>query len=119
VNKFEMVDVVTAMALHDNRRHGDADVAWWFTVAGHLDFADAMAAVDAHYRGSTERMKVADLLAGVARLGAERQARAVPADPDLDPDDVPAYLAWLRGQRRSIAEADRAALRGGMPAVEQ
>jgi len=83
MNAIETGDLLGLMAFYDNRILGDGDVVAWLQVIGDLDYADARAAVLAHYGGlATERMMPGHVRAGVRKIRADRIARSqIPAPP--------------------------------------
>jgi hypothetical protein len=111
VNATEAGNLLGLMALYDNRTTGDADIVAWLQVIGDLDYADARAAVLAHYGGeSTERIMPGHVRAGVRKIRSERIARAViPAPPAELADDPRAY-------QRALQESTRRAADGALPA---
>lgn len=85
----EVVAVLTACAMFDHRRVGEADAAAWHAVIGDLDVADALEAVRRHYRDSTDRAMPAHIRAQVRTIRAERRkgtsdALALPSPFEAD-----------------------------------
>lgn len=108
----ETADLLGLAAFYDNRTVDEPVVAAWFAVLGDLDYADAVEALRAHYAATTDWLMPAHIR---TRVKAIRAARAIPLDqvqppPGLDPDDVPAYLRWLRRELDHVAS-------GGQPTV--
>jgi hypothetical protein len=107
----EVATLLAKCAAYDRRTIGEADVAAWHDALHDVSFADASAAVTEHYVRSSVWIGVAEVRAGVKRIRAGRLARVdVGPPPDVDPDDVPAYLDAYRAQRRAVAD-------GGEPGV--
>lgn len=104
-------DVATLLAFaaaFDRRTLGEADVLAWHTVLADVDLDDARQAVSAHYADTRDWIMPADIRQRVrtarSSAAADFQGPGLAAEiPDADPDDVPAYLAALRGQRTRAA----------------
>jgi len=107
----EVGKLLGLMALADNRKPPeddkgrDAMIAFWLSMVGDLDYADAAQAVRDHYRESTEWLKPNHIR---RRVAAIRSARLAAAGNDLPTgeiaDDPRAYLASLRRTRSAVAE---------------
>ena len=100
----EVIDLLTFMASFDRRTVGRADVAAWKLAIGDLSFSDSQQAVLEHYRESREFAMPSDIRDRVkairmARLGATQ----LPDRPPSDPDE---YRAWLRDERKKIADGN-------------
>jgi hypothetical protein len=73
VTRAEIVVLLTRMSTYDLRKFGDADVEAWYMALDDLPSVDeAMAAVVAHYRESTDKIMPAHVRQGVKAM---RQAR--------------------------------------------
>ena len=91
--------VLAKISAFDQRTVGDADIAAWHEIIGHLDTASCMAAVTVHYRETTHRIMPADVrkLATDIRVRArsehERRQRALEAaHPERDTVGLVEYL---------------------------
>jgi hypothetical protein len=109
VNPAETAELLAFCAAFDRRTVGRADVLAWTTVLADTDFAAAKAAVTRHYAEETRWIMPADIRQTVRKQRADTaddiQGAGQPAEiPDADPDDVPAYLAAIRGQRTRAAD---------------
>lgn len=103
-------------ALYDARKVDAAVVVAWHEIVGDLPFADAEAAVKAHYAESTERLMPAHVRERVRAIHADRLARnPVPDAPREIASDPAAYLRWRNEQTQRIASGEPAlrALPGG------
>lgn len=100
----EVVDLLTLIQVYDRRTVGKADVAAWLLIVDDLPFADAQAAVLAHYRESREWIMPADVRGRVNEMRRARLKAAPPLDPPHEvADDPAAYRAWLEREQRKIA----------------
>jgi hypothetical protein len=105
VTPSEVATLLAKCAAYDRRTIGEADVAAWHDALHDVPFGDASAAVTEHYTRTSNWVGVADVRDGVKRIRTERLARAdITPPPDVDPDNVPAYLDAYRAQRRRIAD---------------
>jgi hypothetical protein len=118
----ETVDILTAAAAFDRRTVGRGDVAAWHAVIGDLDFADAQAAVMAHYRESRDWIMPADVRKLVKAMRRDRLDRAVIPAPGPELADQPGrYKAALDSivnriaSGRNVARALAAPVRDGAP----
>ena len=102
MNAAECGALLAQMATYDYRDVDPVIVASWLKVVGDLPYADAEQAVRDHYSESRERMMPADVR---ERVKAIRMARlgATPL-PDRPPSDPDEYRAWLRDERKKIAD---------------
>lgn len=79
----------------------------WAAALGDIEFGDAVQAA-AHLIRTQQWVKIADVVGAVRKrrddAATAYQGPGLPAEvPDADPDDIPAYLAALRGQRYRAA----------------
>ncbi len=98
--------LLTVAAAFDNRKpDADAATAWSVALDG-LRFEDCRDAVVAHYRGSSDWLMPAKVIAEVGRIRQRRLEAAPPLSPpdDLDPDDPGAYTRWWVAARTAIAD---------------
>jgi hypothetical protein len=79
VTRAEVVDVLAKCAAFDRRTVGEADVMAWHEVLADLDRDEALAAVTAHYRDSTEWLQPAHIRR-LARTAREERRRAIGHD---------------------------------------
>lgn len=83
----ETAKVLAKMAAYDQRTVGDADVAAWHEILGHLDIDSCLAAVTIHYRENSSRpwpseiRKLATELRVRSRSSDERRKRAIEESP--------------------------------------
>jgi hypothetical protein len=105
MNHHEVGLLLAKCAAYDRRTVGKADIEAWHDALSDLPFSDASTALTEHYTRTSNWVGVADVRNGVKRIRAERLARAdITPPPDVDPDNVPAYLDAYRAQRRQIAD---------------
>jgi hypothetical protein len=117
VKPSEVATLLAKCAAYDRRTIGEADVAAWHDALRDVPFGDASTAVTEHYVRVSDWIGVSDVRNGVRRIRAERLARAGSAPPpDVDPDDVPAYLDAYRRQRRRLADGGVLPPVGELPA---
>lgn len=105
MNAEEMGDLLAFAALYDNRKASDPDVVAWLKAIGDLPYADAEAAVAAHYGQSTERIMpghVRQLVKAMRRDRIERGIVPVVA-PELA-GDPGRFRAELRAGIRQLAD---------------
>lgn len=95
----ELGGVLAVAAAFDNRTVGRTDIVAWHAVIGHLNATEARDAVLAHYADTADRLMPAHVLGRVKKIRALRIAARPDALPDVDPDDVGAYLRALRDGR--------------------
>lgn len=106
----EIGKLLGLMALADNRKPPEdeegqvAMIAFWLSMVGDLDYADAATAVQEHYRESREWIMPSDIRRRVKEMRAERlKANPPPAPPAELLDDPVAYRAALRESTEAIA----------------
>lgn len=104
----QVAELLTMASAFDRRTVGEADVIAWHLVLKDVDYAQAQAAVAAHYSDTRDWIMPADIRQRVRRTrdtqAADIQGPGLPAEiPDADPDDIPAYLAAIRAQRTRAA----------------
>ena len=119
--RTEVVRVLAHVAAYDRRTVGEADVEAWHTALADISLTDALHAVDEHYRRSRDWLMPADVRTTARRLRGSRLEHAHRAPhPDVDPDDVAAWLAAHRQQLRAIADGPpmaQSAVAGGQLAT--
>lgn len=82
----------------------------WAEILGDIDLHDALTAVDQHYTEETRRLMPADVRNRVRKIRAERVRNANSAllePPDIDPNNVVAYLEARRERGRRIANGEQ------------
>jgi hypothetical protein len=112
VKPSDTADLLGLAAFYDNRTVDASVIAAWHDALGDLDRDDAITAVRAHYSESTDWLMPAHVRTRVRKIRADRAVSLdqVQPPPDLDPDDVPAYLTWLRRELETVAG-------GGQPTI--
>lgn len=125
MKQSEMAKLLTAIAQGDPRFTITADTAdtahaFWYAIAGHLDFEDAWAAAVAFYSTPTgQRIMPADLIEGVKAIHRTRLA-AVPPVGELmegvDYDD-PRYEAIRRERMAAALRRPRTQPTDRLPAI--
>ncbi len=114
MNVRETAAVLAKAQAYDRRTIGEADVLAWHEALSDLDVGDALAAVAAHYRDSTDWLMPVHVRRGVAELARQRRRAEL--------DD--AHDREIAAQDRAIAAATRrfskpaeliAALRATLP----
>lgn len=91
----EVGKLLGLMALADNRKPPEDDegraamIAFWMSMVGDLNYADAAEAVQAHYRESRDWIMPADVRKRVRQIRTERLARAPLPAPPADLADEP------------------------------
>lgn len=94
-------------AAFDNRTTSEiAARAWAEALDQRVTFDDARTVVIEHYSRTREWIMPSDINTATGRLRKERLERMrTPEPPDtLDPDDIPANLAWTRAYRAAIGD---------------
>jgi hypothetical protein len=88
VNLAETHDLLTLIAVYDNRRFDDATVLAWHEVLGDRSFADCRIAVVKHFGSSHEYLMPVHVRQGAAEIGRRRaqeieraERLAIEADP--------------------------------------
>jgi hypothetical protein len=99
VTPKDIGEVLAVAAAFDNRTVGTTDIVAWHKVIGHLSLEEARAAVYAHYADTADRLMPTHILSRVKKIHAARIAARPDALPNVDPDDVGAYLRALRDGR--------------------
>lgn len=101
----ETLDLLTFGAVLDQRIElTEPSVTAWHLVIGDLDFADAQAALGAHYQDSRYRVMPADIRQRVKAMRRDRLERTpVEAPPHELTDDPPRYKAELDRRIDEIA----------------
>jgi hypothetical protein len=107
MNRAETYDLLTAIALVDNRKFDDATVLMWHQILGHINPTDAGHAVAEHFRSSDAYLMpvhIARLADGYAKTRNHRdriQAQVIEASPATTVEErspeVTAALTQLRG----------------------
>lgn len=106
MNIPECGDLLGQMATYDFRDVDPVIIASWLKIIGDLPYADAEAAVTAHYAESRDRMMPADVRSRVKAIRAARlQDAPLTGRPPADPEE---YAAWLRAERKRIADGGAA-----------
>lgn len=100
----ETIDLLGVAAAFDQRNIGKADSLAWHAAIGDLDYADAQAAVIAHYRETRERVMPADVWKRVKAVRRDRIDREVAPAPGVDPDAPVTYRAALAGIIKRIGD---------------
>lgn len=102
----EVLDLLTLIAVRDNRTVGRTTAVVWHEDIGDLDFADCREAVARHYRESTDWLMPATIHRLVKAIRAERLEgfRYVPTPGHTD------YLADLRAQIAAVGNGRREAV---------
>ena len=112
MNRSATALVLAKIAAIDNRRLDPPDggstpiLDAWHEVIGDLGFQDCIEAVTAHRCESREWIQPADIRQRVLAVRAKRHTNIDDADltEDVDPNDIPAYLATLRARRQAIGD---------------
>ena len=112
MNAEGVVRVLAKMALYDRRTSGEGEIMAWLEVIGDLDLEDALEAVGAHYRTSTDWLMPATLREGVRAIEQERRRlelldRARRAElqlPEREVGQSPESRRRLDDLRRMLAE---------------
>lgn len=105
--------VLAKVAAYDQRTVGSADIGAWHEVIGHLNLADCLTAVTAHYREQSTRAMPADirkLAFGIrdARQSRDRQhdrRQAIEAGPTTD-DRSPEVDALVQAVIDALPQPD-------------
>ncbi|MBP2704450.1 hypothetical protein JOL79_11555 [Microbispora sp. RL4-1S] len=101
----EVIDLLTTAAAFDRRTVGEADVIAWMAAVGDLDFADAQAAVVAHYTATTDWLMPAHVRTRVRHTRELRLAACpIPEPAPQLTDDPPAYRAELQVRLKLVAD---------------
>lgn len=103
MNHAEAALLLGQIAAFDRRTVGDADVLAWQAALHDVSLADSRSAVVDHYRGSSEWLTPARVIAGVKAIRRQRLEHADRILPAADPDDPAAYIAQLRAGRAALA----------------
>ncbi|QZN86918.1 hypothetical protein [Cellulomonas sp. C5510] len=99
----QTAQLLALIKVGDNRNVDRTVIAAWHDLVHDLPLDDALEAVRAHRRESTDYLLPAHVIAGVKRIRGARLAAAEPPLPDVDPDDVAAYQARRRRMLAQIA----------------
>ncbi|WP_169165134.1 hypothetical protein [Cellulomonas taurus] len=99
----QTAQLLALVQIGDNRRVDRATVSAWHDLVCELPIDDALEAVRAHRRETTDYLMPAHVIAGVKRIRGARLAAAPPPLPDVDPDDVAAYQARRHQMLAQIA----------------
>jgi hypothetical protein len=119
VNSDEVGLLLGLMALADNRKPpGDdegrqAMIGFWLSMVGDLSYADASAAVQAHYRDTRDWIMPADIRRRVREIREDRRrGKEIPPPPAELLDDPDAYKRALRESAIALGNGeDPAALK--------
>ena len=109
----EIIDLLTLCAGFDQRTVGKADVTAWGLAIESAPVAvtieDACRAVVAHYADQPEtRIMPAHVIDRVRRLRTTRIEAVVEPAPDVDPDNIPAWLTRRRANLKALADGREA-----------
>lgn len=89
--------ILAKAAIIDNRNIDEMTIAAWHEIIGHLDYRDAITALDTHRRESTEYLQPAHIVAGARKAREAREAqqrRAIATNPQ--PTHRAKPPAWFR-----------------------
>lgn len=100
----EIVDLLTVIALRDNRQVSKGTALVWHEDVGDLDFADCREAVGRHFRESTDWLMPAHVRNHVKTIRAERLANSDLAIPPVDPANEADYRDALKHIQRRIGD---------------
>jgi len=81
----EVAQLLTLAALIDNRTVTPETVVMWHGIIGHLQYADAAAALHQHYDQSTEWLMPAHVVA-IVRERSKAATRALTMSPEAPPE---------------------------------
>jgi len=84
----ETAKVLAEIALYDNRRVDAPTVAAWHRIIGKLDYADAHAAVVAHFSESSDWVQPRHIIEQAKRIRSARQAPGAGYGPDAPPPEL-------------------------------
>lgn len=119
MNAAETGQLLAFAALYDNRKVGDPDVVAWLKAIGDLPYADAEAAVAAHYGESTDRIMPGHVRTRVKAMRRDRLERAIVPAPAAGLADNPRnHLAVLRDGIRQLADGKQVRLAIAAPVRE-
>ena len=99
----QTAQLLALIKVGDNRTVDRTVIAAWHDLVHDLPLDDALEAVRAHRRESTDYLLPAHVIGGVKRIRGARLAAVEPPLPDVDPDDVAAYQARRRRMLAQIA----------------
>lgn len=113
----EVLDLLTLIAVRDNRTVGRTTAIVWHEDIGDLSFADCREAVARHFRESTDWLMPATVRRLVKTIRSERLEgfQYVPVEGD---ENTAVYLANFRAQRAAVADGLRQAAPPALPASE-
>lgn len=100
----ETVDLLMLAAGADRRNIGKSDSVTWHAIIGDLDFADAQAAVIAHYGETREFIMPSDVRSRVKAMRRDRLARGIMPAPDADPDSPVSYRASFAAMLKRMGD---------------
>lgn len=111
MNAAEVGDLLARMALVDNRKPPEtaedkaAMILTWLQLIGDLNHADAVQAIQEHYRESRDWLMPADIRRRVKAIrGARLSALPEPVPPPELLEDDDAYREWVRKETKRIAD---------------
>lgn len=105
MDKHQMIDLLTMIAVFDKRKVGQIEVEAWHRAIGNLDLDDARQAVADHFAASTDYLMPVHVAAGVKRIRAQRIERSITVPPPAElTEDSRAAQAWLQDQIKAIAD---------------
>lgn len=108
MNITDTTAVLAKLAAFDQRTVGEADLAAWHEVVGHMELQDCLAAVTAHYREQAVRAMPADIRRLAITIRDQRKAGehlALPAGPTVR-DRSPEVTALVRQVAESLPSPD-------------
>lgn len=89
MNDRELTQLLARIAVADNRQVDQLVIAHWRDTIGDLDYTDAMAAVNMHFRESTAYLLPAHIVENVKRISKARAEQQKALDQDgVRPEDV-------------------------------
>jgi hypothetical protein len=118
MNLQEAGQILAKAAAYDRRTIGQADVLAWHEALSDMDATDALAAVAAHYRDSTEWLMPAHVRRQVAELARQRRRADLDAAHDRAIVSAPTTRTFRRpveliaALRATLPPGDPAKLRG-------
>lgn len=102
----QTADVLVKLAAYDQRTVGAGDVLAWHEVIGHMDLADCLAAVTAHYASEPRRAMPADIRRLAIDIRDTRKSREHQAERRLALEaGVPDRSEDVKALVRAVADA--------------
>lgn len=121
MNTADAARLLTAAALYDNRKVDDlAAIAWSKALGPHVNYADALEAISAHYGATSDWLMPAHVNQRVSAMRRARVEHKTPPPPpaSIDPADVGAQMTWTRTVTRYIADGHDEATAAEMTRIE-